>query len=116
MATEQTAAAADAVADDDTTDDTTTATNTGAGKDNAASDPKSGGSDAKSGGSNAKSSGSGSGKSDSGTAYLNTTAGPLVYDKAGHTVAGGEWTPEVNLDAIGRPLRQRRFLLPISEL
>lgn len=53
---------------------------------------------------------------ESGTLYLNTTPGPLVYDKAGHMVGGGEWTPPVNLDAIGQAARRRNYLLPPSSL
>lgn len=55
-------------------------------------------------------------KPSSGTAYLNVSGGPLVYDRAGHTVAAGEWTPEINLDKLGKAARQNGYLLPRSEL
>jgi hypothetical protein len=54
--------------------------------------------------------------SSSGTSYLNVTTGPLVYSREGHTVGAGEWTPEVNLDAIGQAARRNSFLLPPSAL
>jgi hypothetical protein len=52
----------------------------------------------------------------SGTAYLNTSGGPLVFDKLGHQVAAGEWTPEVNLDKIGQAARRAGHLQPRSAL
>ncbi len=57
-----------------------------------------------------------SGKAETGTEYLNVTAGPLVYDHAGHIVGGGEWTPPVHLDAIGQAARRNNYLLPRSAL
>ena len=51
-----------------------------------------------------------------GTAYLNTTAGPLVYDKDGHQVDAAGWTPEINLDDVGRAARRAGHLLPPSAL
>lgn len=55
-------------------------------------------------------------KPSSGTAYLNVSGGPLVYDREGHQVAAGEWTPEINLDKLGRAARQNGYLRPRSEL
>lgn len=52
----------------------------------------------------------------SGTAYLNASGGPMVYDRAGHTVGAGEWTPEINLDKIGQAARSAGHLLPKSAL
>ncbi len=53
---------------------------------------------------------------ESGTRYLNVTGGPLVYDREGHQVAGGDWTPPVNLDAIGQRQRRLDHLRPPSAL
>lgn len=53
---------------------------------------------------------------ESGTRYLNVTNGPLVYDRDGHQVGGGEWTPPVNLDAIGQRQRRLDHLLPPSAM
>lgn len=53
-------------------------------------------------------------QAESGTRYLNTTGGPLVYDRDGRQVGGGEWTPPVNLDAIGQQQRRLKHLLPPS--
>ncbi len=55
-------------------------------------------------------------ESSSGTEYLNTSGGPLVYDKDGHMIGGGEWTPAINLDAIGKGARGAGHLLPRSAL
>lgn len=52
----------------------------------------------------------------SGTKYLNTTNVPVVYDKAGHQVDAHAWTPEINLDAIGKAARKAGHLLPASAL
>lgn len=54
--------------------------------------------------------------SSSGTAYLNVSGTPLVYDNEGHQVDAGTWTPEINLDKVGRALRKGGLLLPRSEL
>jgi len=51
-----------------------------------------------------------------GTAYLNVSGGPLVFDKDGHQVDDGAWTPPVNLDAVGQRARAMNFLLPRSAL
>jgi hypothetical protein len=59
---------------------------------------------------------SSSSSSNSGTEYLNTTSGWLVYDKDGHGIAGGEWTPAVNLDAVGKALRAANHLMPRSAI
>lgn len=53
---------------------------------------------------------------ESGTRYLNITRSPLVYDRDGRQVGGGEWTPPVNLDAIGQAQRRLNHLLPPSAL
>lgn len=55
-------------------------------------------------------------KTDSGTEYLNVTSGPVTYTRDGHQVGGGEWTPPVNLDAIGQAARHNRLILPRSAL
>lgn len=51
-----------------------------------------------------------------GTRYLNTTSGPVVYDKDGHQVDAGGWTPPINLDAVGKAARKAEHLLPESAL
>lgn len=56
------------------------------------------------------------GSRSSGTSYLNVSGSVLVYDREGHSVGIGEWTPEVSLDAIGQAARRRDYLLPISAI
>jgi hypothetical protein len=51
-----------------------------------------------------------------GTRYLNTTGVPMVYDKAGHQVDAGAWTPPINLDTVGKAARKAGHLLPESAL
>ena len=51
-----------------------------------------------------------------GTRYLNTTNGPVVYDRDGHQVDAGAWTPPINLDTVGKAARKAEYLLPESAL